>query len=53
MTDADVEAKFRILGRGLVSVEQASRILAACRDLENIDNIGDLLALTRLAEEQP
>lgn len=52
MTDADVEAKFRILGRGMVTAEHASRILATCRNLENIDNFGNLVALTRLAQGQ-
>ncbi len=48
MTDADVDGKFRLLCRGVAGDEQAGRMLAAFRNLENTGNFAEAFATTRV-----
>jgi 2-methylcitrate dehydratase len=45
MSDAEVEQKFRRLVEPRYGKEKASRMLAACWKLENLDNIKELISL--------
>jgi 2-methylcitrate dehydratase len=45
MTDAEVENKFRTLAEPHCGKERADRILAACWKLEDLKDVGELLAL--------
>ena len=38
-----VETKFRILTDGIISTEQQDKLIAACRDLENLDSVAELI----------
>ena len=48
MTDAEVEAKFRGLCEDLLTPEQTEELLARLWNLENEDDIGAILRLTRI-----
>ena len=45
MTDAEVEHKFRTLVERRYGKERASRVLAACWELEKLKSVGELLGL--------
>ena len=48
MTDAEVEAKFRSLAKDLLSPGQTGELLAKLWKLEEVEDIGEVLRLTRI-----
>jgi 2-methylcitrate dehydratase len=48
MTDAEVEAKFRSLAKDLLSPGQTDELLAKLWKLEEVEDIGEVLRLTRI-----
>ena len=48
MTDEEVEFKFRSLVKDLLSPDQTDELLARLWDLENIDDIGEVMRLTKI-----
>ena len=48
MTDAEVEQKFRSLARDLLSPDQTDELLAQLWSLEQVEDIGQILRLTRI-----
>ena len=48
MTDAEVEQKFRSLAKDLLSPDQTDELLAKLWKLEEVEDIGEVLRLTRI-----
>ena len=48
MTDAEVEQKFRSLAKDLLSPDQTDELLARLWKLEEVEDIGEVLRLTRI-----
>jgi hypothetical protein len=48
MSDAEVEAKFRSLVEGLLSADEADRLLERLWSLEDVQDIGALVRLTAI-----
>ena len=42
MTDAHLDAKFAELAAGILPEERARRLMALCRDVEHLDDAGDI-----------
>ena len=47
MTDAEVEAKFRSLAQDLLTSAQTDALLEKLWNLEQVEDIGEVLRLTR------
>ena len=48
MSDAEVEQKFRSLAKDLLTPEQTDALLEKLWHLEAVDDIGEVLRLTRI-----
>jgi 2-methylcitrate dehydratase PrpD len=46
MTESELKRKFDVLTRDLFSAERADEIFALCMSLENVEDVGALMALT-------
>ena len=49
MSDAEVEAKFRSLAEDVLSPTQTSALLDRLWHLEEVENMGDLIRMTRIS----
>ncbi len=53
MTDAELREKFSVLTRDLFPAERAEQIYSLCRELEAVDDIGELMERCAAAEALP